>query len=100
MNTIKADTNTIPQAKDLIWEDKRIKYMAWFMFFGLLWLVAWLKYTNKFIIIVSAVSYYFDSNSEKEGSATVGLGFTFAYTYHLGSILMASFVIACVQIIK
>lgn len=49
---------------------------------------------------MSAVSYYFDSNAEHEGSAEVGLGFTFAYTYHLGSVVMASFIIALVQFIK
>ena len=105
MNKINADTGTIPQAKDLIWEDPKIKYMAWFMFFGLLWIVAWLKYTNQFIVIVSASTYYFNSDPSKpkddqEGEADVGKAFHFAYMYHCGSIAMGSFIIAVVQLIR
>lgn len=102
MNTINADTSSVPQAKDLIWEDPKIKYMAWFMLFGLLWIVAWLKYTNQFIVIVSACTYYFnsdpskDNEDDREGEAEVGLAFTFAYCYHCGSIAMGSFIIAVI----
>jgi len=45
MNEITADTNLIPQAKDLEWKDGKIKLMALFMLFGILWICAWLKYT-------------------------------------------------------
>ena len=106
MNEINPDTGTIPQAKDLIWKDPKIKYMAWFMFFGLLWIVAWIKYTNQFIVIVSACTYYFTSDpmssneDEKEGDAEVGLAFTFTYVNHIGSIALGSFIIALVQIIR
>jgi hypothetical protein len=74
--------------------------MAWFMLFGLLWIVAWLKYTNQFIVIVAACSYYFDSNPQEEGSADVSLGFKFAYCYHCGSLAFGSFIISVVQIIR
>lgn len=61
MNRIKADTGIIPQFKDLIWEDPKIKYMALFMFFGLLWIMAWLKYSCNFVCMVAASTYYFNS---------------------------------------
>jgi hypothetical protein len=100
MNRIKADSNTIPQAKDLIWDDDRITYMALFMLFGVLWICAWLKYTNQFIVIVSATTYYFNSTPEAEGDAEVSLGFKFAYLYHCGSIAFGAFIIAVIQFIR
>lgn len=70
------------------------------MLFCLLWLMAWIKYTCKFICMVSAATYYFNSNSANEGDAEVGLGFKFAYFNHLGSLAVGSFIIALVQMIR
>jgi len=67
MNEFTPDTNIVPQMKDLLWNDKKIKYMALFMFFGLLWIMAWLKYTCNFICMVAASSYYFNSGPSGEG---------------------------------
>jgi len=100
MNNIVADTGEIPQAKDVQWNNKNIVYMAWFMLFGLLWINAWLQYTCNFIVMVSASTYYFDSNAEHEGVANVGLGFTFAYFYHAGSLAAGAFIIAVIQFIR
>jgi hypothetical protein len=49
---------------------------------------------------VSASTYYWNSSAENEGDAEVGLGFRFAYVYHLGSIAFGAFIIALVQFIK
>jgi hypothetical protein len=73
---------------------------AWFMVFGLLWICAWLKYTNQFIVIMSACTYYFNSTPQHEGEAEVGIGFKYAYKYHLGSIAMGAFILALVQLIR
>ena len=100
LNTIKADTGIIPQMKDLIWEDKKIKYMAWFMFFGLLWIMAFIKYTCNFVCMVAASTYYFNSSAGHEGDAEVGLGFKFAHINHCGSIAFGSFILAVVQFIR
>lgn len=100
LNKIKADTDLIPQMKDLIWEDSKIKYMALFMFFGLLWIMAWIKYTCNFICMVSASTYYFNSGPNKEGQAEVGLGFKFAHINHTGSIAFGSFIIAVIQFVR
>lgn len=101
MNPITADIDPVPQGKNIHWEgNQKSRFMAYFMFFGLLWIVAWMKYTSRFITIVSAMSYYFNSDATHEGSAEVCLGFTFAYWYHIGSVLMGSFIIAVVWFIK
>jgi len=49
---------------------------------------------------VSAASYYFDSNSSKDGSASVGKGFKFAYLNHMGSLALGSFIIGLIRFIK
>lgn len=71
-----------------------------FICFFVLWMTAWLEYCCQFIVMVSAASYYFDSDASKEGSATVGLGFKFAHRYHAGSLAVGSFVIALIRFIK
>ena len=101
LNTIKAgNTSIVPQDKDVKWDNPTSKWMSLFMLFGLLWICAWLKYTNQFICMVSASTYYFDSNAEKEGNAEVGLGFKYAHVYHTGSIAAGAFIIAVIQFIR
>ena len=74
--------------------------MAAFMVFGLLWLMAWIKYTCNFICMVAASTYYFNSNANKEGQAEVAIGFWFAHFNHFGSIAFGSCIIAVVQFIR
>ena len=75
--------------------------MAWYMFFGILWVTAWLEYMSKMIILVSASTYYFNSNgvNGQEGDAEVGTGFTYAI-YHTGSLAIAAFIIAIIRLIR
>ena len=70
------------------------------MIFGILWVCAWLEYSSTFVVMVSASTYYFNSNSNSEGSAEVGLGFKYAHLYHSGSIAIGAFVIALVNFIR
>jgi len=49
---------------------------------------------------VSAASYYFDSNKNREGYASVGKGLKFAYRYHLGSFGMGPLLIPLAKFIK
>lgn len=98
LNKVEADT-LVPQAKNIIWEDYVI-YLCLWMLFGILWLTAWLEYTSTFIILVSASTYYFNSNSAEEGSAEVALGFDFAYNNHPGSLAFGSFIIALIRFIR
>ena len=72
------------------------------MFFGLLWITAWINYTSRFIVITGAVTYYFNNHrdTEEDQPAEISLGFKWGYINHQGSIAMGSFVIAAVRFIK
>lgn len=103
IGTIEAGTGSIPQAKHMVRTDqqKKVVYGLFaFMLFGLLWIFAFIKANSGFVTMVSATTYYFDSNKEKEGDADVGLGFKFAYMYHAGSLALGSFIIAVIQFIR
>ena len=63
MNDITAN-EMIPQMKDLEWKDS-VWYMSLFMFFGLLWITALIDYCNRFIVICSASTYYFNNERDK-----------------------------------
>jgi len=97
MNEISAH-ESIPQGKDLVWTPQT-KWMAAYMIFGIFWVCAWLDYTSNFIVMVSASSYYFNSNAEKDGSAEVALGFQYSF-FNTGSLAIGSFIIAVVRIIR
>jgi len=99
MNKIEPHS-TIPQMKTFEWEPE-VKWMAIYMFFGILWVTAWLEYMCKFIIMVSSTTYYFNSNGAEgeEGSAEVGTGYKFAIL-HTGSLAIAAFIIAIVRLIR
>ena len=62
LNEIKVD-KTFPQGKNLIWE-KNVWYMAIFMFFGILWITSVFDYSSRFIVIMGAVTYYFNNHRD------------------------------------
>lgn len=72
------------------------------MFFGFLWISAWINYTSKFIVIIGAVTYYFNNHRDMdtEQEADISLGFKWAYINHQGSVAMGAFIIAIVRFIK
>jgi len=75
------------------------------MVFGLFWIVAFIQYKTKFIVQVSAASYYYDSKPDEtgkiiEGSASVCLGFKFAYLNHIGSLAIGAFIIGVLRLAK
>jgi choline transporter-like protein 2/4/5 len=74
--------------------------MGLFMLFGILWILAFIDYTSRFIVMASAVTYYFNSNAEKDGSAELGYAIKIAHLNHAGSIAFGSFIIAVVQFIE
>lgn len=103
IGVITADTSTIIQKKDVYRndaEDKVFLYLFLFMFFGILWICAFIRAKTSFITMVAACTYYFDSNEEKDGSADVGTGFYYAYMKHAGSLAFGSFIIALIQFIR
>jgi hypothetical protein len=88
-----------PQDKDMTW-DSNVKWMMFFMCFGLLWLLKFIDDKVKFITMVSAATYYFSSNSEKNGSAKVCTGFSYAYTKHAGSIAFGSLIMTIITMLR
>merc|ERR1719473_722975 len=50
--------------------------------------------------MVSASTYYFSSNAEKEGSAEVKLGLKYAMVNHVGSLGFGSLIIAIIFTIR
>lgn len=69
------------------------------MVFGLLWMLTLIDHTNKYIAMVSACTYYFDSNPQRDGHATVATGFKFAYMKNFGSLCYGSLIITIMKII-
>jgi hypothetical protein len=74
--------------------------MNLYMFFGILWICQFLKAKTQFITMVSASTYYFNSDKETEGHAELDLAVTFTYKYHIGSLAFGSFIIALIEFIK
>jgi len=74
--------------------------MLGFMFFGMLWVFQFISDKTKYITMVSAATYYFDSNSSKDGSASVCTGFKFAYTKNIGSLAFGSLILTLVGIMR
>lgn len=61
MNHVSPSEN-IPQMKEIEWKPE-VKIMALYMFFGILWVCAFFEYCSTFVVMVSASTYYWDSNS-------------------------------------
>jgi hypothetical protein len=103
MGEITAETGHIPQFRKCTYseanKDRNFSILA-ALTFGLLWVVAFHNCASGFIVMVSATSYYFDSNANYEGGADVALGFHLAYTSHAGSLAFGSFIVALVQFIR
>ena len=101
MNNITA-SELIPQMKNLEWKDD-VWYMSLFMFFGLIWLMALFDYLNRFIIMCSASTYYFNNrrdDPENQKGASICKAWHIAYVNHLGSIAIGAFIIAVIRVIK
>jgi len=83
----------------MIWKSD-VQWMMFFMCFGLLWILKFIDDKVKFITMVSAATYYFSSNSEKNGSARVCTGFTYAYRKHAGSLAFGSLIMTIITILR
>jgi hypothetical protein len=99
LNKITAGDGLIPQSRDIHWTGP-LKLAALLMVFGILWIVAWWNYSSKFVVMASAVTYYFNSNAEKEGQAEVLYAVKLAHVYHTGSIAAGAFIIAVIEFIR
>lgn len=70
------------------------------MILALIWALFYIQDRTGFITMVSASTYYYTSNREKEGSASVMTGVKFAYFKHAGSIAFGSLVHTLVWILR
>ena len=80
------------------------KYMGLFLLFGLFWILAFMIACVQFVIAATTCMWYFSGqgaeNSDSNGRVSIGLGVSWCFKYHLGSLAMGSFLIAVVQMIK
>lgn len=53
--------------------------MVWYMFFGFLWIMAFILACAQFVIIVGVCSWYFSHNSDAEGDASFMDGFKWIF---------------------
>jgi len=70
------------------------------MCFGLLWILLFINDKTRYITMVSAATYYFNCNANKNGSGSVCTGIKWAYTKNMGSIALGSFVLTIVAILR
>ena len=77
----------------------------WYMFFGFIWIIAFLVACNEFVVIVSAITWYFSDKTVEDddgipGDSDVRFGFWWSVRYHMGSLAFGSFILAIVWIIR
>ena len=103
IGTIQVDS-IASQTKTIVWADSTY-YMMYFMIFGIVWLLAFVIAVNEFVIIVSAVTWYYSDKTVPDddgipGDSDVWYGFKWAFKYHMGSIALGSLMLACIWIIR
>ena len=96
--------NVETQSKDIVWDDFTT-YSMWYMLFGFIWIVTFLIAVNEFIVIVSAITWYYSDKTIPDddgipGDSDVRVGFWWSFRYHGGSLAFGSFILAVVWIIK
>jgi hypothetical protein len=99
LNDITAKGIDYPQIKTFDWNPQNA-WMLIFMCCGAVWFVFFLSDTTSFIAMVSASTFYFTSNAEKNGGASVCMGFRLAYTKHAGTIAFGSLVNTIVTLVR
>ena len=92
------------QSKEVEWDDNT-RYMAYFMYFGILWIIAFLMAANEFVTIVSTCTWYFSRKDIPDddgipGDSEVWKGFWWSIRYHAGTLAFGSLLIAIVWTIR
>src|SRR3990167_4691123 len=75
------------------------RFLWYVHLFSLFWNTSFFLYLSNFVIIVSAVTWYFASNKDDIGSP-ITFGFAWGVTYHIGSIAFGSLILAIVWSIQ
>ena len=92
------------QTKSVEWDDNTM-YMAWYMWFGIFWIIAFLMAANEFVVIVSTCTWYFSRKDIPDddgipGDSEVWKGFWWSIRYHVGTLAFGSLLIAIVWMIR
>jgi len=80
--------------------DKRHKILAVFMVFGILWIMHFLTYASKYVIIAASQTYYFYSTPENDEDASVTFALKIAYLKHESSNSFSALIISIIEMIK
>ena len=76
-----------------------------YMLFGFIWITFFLVSCNEFVVIVSAITWYYSDKTVPDddgipGDSDVRIGFWWTIRYHMGSLAFGSFLLTVVWIIK
>ena len=86
-------------SKDITFTNATIAMLC-IMGFGLIWVVNYIREKTKFIYMISATQFYFTSNRDKTGEASVMAGIMISYFKHAGSIALGSLLHTFVTILR
>lgn len=70
------------------------------MVFGILWIMHFLTYASRFIVIAASQTYYFNSTPAQEEEADVKFAIKIAYFKHIGSVAFGAVVITIIDMIR
>jgi len=75
------------------------------MVFGFFWILAFLIACNEFVVIVSAITWYYSDKTIPDddgipGDADLRTGFWWTLRYHMGSLACGSFILSLVWLIR
>ena len=92
------------QSKEIEWSSETT-WAVWYMVFGFIWIIALLVTMNEFVVIVSAVTWYYSDKTIEDddgipGDSDVSYGFKWMFRYHFGSLAFGSFILALVWMIR
>ena len=94
----------IPLEKKIDWLDKGVGKTANIflavLVFGLVWVTFFLTYSNNYVTLVTASTFYFDSDREKWGSGNVSLALKWAWVHNIGSLAFGSLIIAIMFVVR
>ena len=75
------------------------------MIFGVIWILAFIVAANDFVVIVSAITWYYSDKTEEDddgipGDSDVRFGFWWSVRYHFGSLAFGAFILTLIWIIR
>ena len=102
--TVEHEIDVKSQTKHVDW-DKNTWIMVFYMWFGILWIIAYISAMNEFVTIVSTCTWYFSRKDIPDddgipGDSDVGKGLWWSIRYHSGTIAFGSLLIAIVWLVK